>query len=176
MKPNIEDIEAGEYVLTSLRWDEVISKPGEPFNFRRHRRGDVVELNVEDARRLVLGGAVKKKGDSDPAQTLDGPSVPPGEDPDSDPDAASASSSEKPPVHEAPARHTIADVKAYVGDDVDKAAAILALEQANGEGRSTLVKWLEELATQPATQPASPAGSGGTVGESNPDPATSGPA
>lgn len=65
---DLNDIKAGKYELVALQWDEILSKPGEPFNFKRHKQGDVVELNVEDARRLVRAGAVVKPGSRQKAQ------------------------------------------------------------------------------------------------------------
>ena len=59
---DVNEIQAGEYELVALLWDEPLSKPGEPFNFTRHRRGDTVQLSAEDARRLVPAGAVVKPG------------------------------------------------------------------------------------------------------------------
>lgn len=58
----IDQIKAGQYELVALQWDEQISEPGEPFDFVRHVAGDIVTLNVEDARRLYAGGAVLPKG------------------------------------------------------------------------------------------------------------------
>lgn len=62
------DIKAGKYELVALQWDEILSKPGEPFNFKRHKQGEVLDLNVEDARRLVKAGAVVKPGARQKAQ------------------------------------------------------------------------------------------------------------
>lgn len=59
---DINDIKAGTYELVALRWDEPTSKPGEPFTFVRHRRGDKVELSESEAKRLVLAGAVVEPG------------------------------------------------------------------------------------------------------------------
>lgn len=74
-------IKAGKYELVALRWDEILSKPGEPFDFTRHHRGDEVTLNVEEARRLVLAGAVVKpsKDGEKPEVLGSGPSVAPEE-------------------------------------------------------------------------------------------------
>lgn len=58
----MSDIAAGKYELVALFWEEPLSKPGEPYNFVRHVRGDVVDLNVEEARRLVQAGAVVEPG------------------------------------------------------------------------------------------------------------------
>lgn len=60
---NPHDIKAGKYELVALSWDETTSKPGEPYAFRRHVQGDVVSLDVEQARRLVTAGAVVKPGE-----------------------------------------------------------------------------------------------------------------
>ena len=60
---DINEIKAGEYQLVVERWDERTSKPGEPFTFVRHRKGDLVELDEADARRLVLAGAVVTPGE-----------------------------------------------------------------------------------------------------------------
>ncbi len=59
---DLNDIKGGKYQLVSPRWDQITSKPGEPLDFTRHRRGDVIELNAEDAKRLVAAGAVVKPG------------------------------------------------------------------------------------------------------------------
>jgi hypothetical protein len=56
-------IEAGKYELLAVRWDELTSKPGEALTFVRHKKGDIVDLNVEEARRLFLAGAVGKPGE-----------------------------------------------------------------------------------------------------------------
>lgn len=58
-------MKAGKYELLAVRWDQVLSKPGEPFNFTRYRKGDVVDLDVEDARRLVKAGAVTPVSETD---------------------------------------------------------------------------------------------------------------
>lgn len=59
---DIDKIKAGKYELVAELWDEPKSKPGEPFDFVRHRRGDVVQLDAENARRLVAAGAVVEPG------------------------------------------------------------------------------------------------------------------
>jgi hypothetical protein len=61
-------IKAGKYELVALSWDEPTSKPGEPFAYKRHVRGDVITLDVEQARRLVLAGAVVKPGEREKAR------------------------------------------------------------------------------------------------------------
>lgn len=55
---DLNDIRPGTYLLTAKLWDEITSRPGQPFDFTRHRRGDIVDLNIEDARRLVVAEAV----------------------------------------------------------------------------------------------------------------------
>lgn len=63
-----DDVKAGTYELVAVLWDEPLSKPGEPFDFKRHRKGDKVKLDVEEARRLVAAGAVVKPGDLEKAR------------------------------------------------------------------------------------------------------------
>ena len=75
---DLSSIKAGEYELVALRWDEITSKPGEPFDFVRHRKGDKVTLDVEQARRLVVAGAVVKPGAESDELPGTGPSVAPG--------------------------------------------------------------------------------------------------
>ncbi|MFH5209266.1 hypothetical protein ACHIPZ_13830 [Antrihabitans sp. NCIMB 15449] len=48
-----------EYVLTALRFDQIVSAPGQQLEYRRRRRGDVIELADDEALRLVRAGAVK---------------------------------------------------------------------------------------------------------------------
>jgi hypothetical protein len=48
-----------EYVLTALRFDQIVSAPGQQLEYRRRRRGDVIELADDEALRLVQAGAVK---------------------------------------------------------------------------------------------------------------------
>ncbi|SFA60830.1 hypothetical protein SAMN05444374_11634 [Rhodococcoides kroppenstedtii] len=55
-------VTAGDYELVAALWDQQVSKPGEPFDFRRYRAGDIVTLDVEEARRLVAAGAVVPPG------------------------------------------------------------------------------------------------------------------
>lgn len=65
---DLEDVKAGKYELVAVSWDEIKSKPGEPLDFVRHRRGDIVTLDVETARRLVRSGAVVVPGAREEAQ------------------------------------------------------------------------------------------------------------
>lgn len=59
---DLNDVKAGKYQLVAVRWDEIKSKPGEPLVFKRHRKGDIVELDEATAKRLVKAGAVVTPG------------------------------------------------------------------------------------------------------------------
>ncbi|MGB6179877.1 MAG: hypothetical protein WBF79_01395 [Rhodococcus sp. (in: high G+C Gram-positive bacteria)] len=59
---DVNDVAAGVYELVAVQWDEITSKPGEPFDYKRHRRGDRVTLDVEEAKRLWLAGAIVEPG------------------------------------------------------------------------------------------------------------------
>lgn len=59
----IDQVQAGEYELVAEQFDQPLSKPGEPFNFKRYVRGDKVTLDVAEARRLYAGGAVVLPGE-----------------------------------------------------------------------------------------------------------------
>lgn len=63
----IDQVQAGEYELVAEQFDQPLSKPGEPFNFKRYVRGDKVTLNVEEARRLYAGGAIVLPGERERA-------------------------------------------------------------------------------------------------------------
>lgn len=65
---DINEIKAGEYELLADSWDETTSKLGEPYTFKRHYKGEVVTLNEEDARRLVIAGAAGEVGAREKAQ------------------------------------------------------------------------------------------------------------
>lgn len=57
-------IEAGEYELLDLRWDEPTSGPQDPvFTFTRHYQGEILTLDKAQAVRLVQAGSVAKKGE-----------------------------------------------------------------------------------------------------------------
>lgn len=58
----LNEIKAGPYELVAELWDKPISKPGEPFDFIRYRKGDTVDLSVDEARRLFTAGAVVEPG------------------------------------------------------------------------------------------------------------------
>lgn len=59
---DVSKVTAGEYQLIAALFDQQTSKLGEPFDFKRYRKGDVVTLNVEEAKRLVAAGAVVEPG------------------------------------------------------------------------------------------------------------------
>lgn len=58
-----DEVKAGRYELVASLWEEPISKPGDPYQSKRHVKGDMVNLNVEEARRLLAAGAVVKPGE-----------------------------------------------------------------------------------------------------------------
>lgn len=57
-----DDITAGRYEVVCEQWDEILSKPNEPLDFVRHVKGDLVDLDVAEARRLLKAGAVVEPG------------------------------------------------------------------------------------------------------------------
>lgn len=59
---DVNEVKSGKYQLVAKSWEQIHSKPGEPLDFTRYKRGDVVDLNVEDAKRLFAAGAVVKPG------------------------------------------------------------------------------------------------------------------
>lgn len=61
------EIKAGEYELDA-QWDEILSEPGKPLNYTRHKPGDVVKLDAGTAQRLVGAGVAFKKGERKKAQ------------------------------------------------------------------------------------------------------------
>lgn len=84
---DINEIKGGQlYQLLALRWDRQTSKPGEPFTFRRYRRGDLIGkgsekakngeptdptdllLSEDEARRLVAADAIAIPGSIEKAQ------------------------------------------------------------------------------------------------------------
>lgn len=64
---DVDSVKAGTYELVAVQWDEQTSKPGEPFDFIRHRAGDKVDLDVAEARRLWLAGAIVRPGERERA-------------------------------------------------------------------------------------------------------------
>lgn len=161
---DVNEIKAGKYQLVAVRWDQITSKPGEPLDFTRHRRGDIVDLSAEDAKRLVLASAVVKPGQLERSaaeqaraiaeaaqrqydailaglpedvrnEVAPGTVSQPGGDPDGD---DSSGGGTKVP--------TVKEVTDEVGDDPAKAQAALEAEQARGDdARSSLVSKLEAV-------------------------------
>lgn len=159
---NLNEIKAGKYQLVSVRWDQITSKPGDPLDYIRHRRGDIVELTAEDAKRLVTAGAVVKPGQLEQSAAEQAKAVAEqarrnyeavlaglpedvrsevapgtvshsGGDDESDGDGE-----DKPPP--------IKDIVKEVGDDPAKAQAALEAEQARGDdARSSLVEKLQAV-------------------------------
>lgn len=149
---DLNDVKAGKYQLVAVRWDQITSKPGEPLDYVRYRRGDTVELNAEDAKRLVKAGAVVKPGqlekdaleraraEFEAAQTQLS-AVLSGMPEDVRAEVAPETVSQEPT---GPGK--VADIKKDVGDDVEKARAALKAEQDLGDdARPSLVKHLEDL-------------------------------
>ena len=73
MLPDVNTIHAGEYELVALRWDQQVGlEPiwnaaqgravDQPKYVRRHR-GDLVQLDTGEARRLLTSGAVRRPVD-----------------------------------------------------------------------------------------------------------------
>lgn len=163
-KPDLSKVKAGKYRLISRRWDQILSKPGEPFDFVRHRAGDVVDLNVEDARRLVSAGAVVAEDEyARLEQQRAAAATPPvfdttglaalreqlGLDEDADQKAILAAVqglAAQTPL-DAPKSDKIGDILGWVGNDAEKAAAALALErqEKGDDARPTLVTGLEKV-------------------------------
>lgn len=133
-KPDLSKVTAGEYELIVLSWDEVKSKPGQPFDYVTHRKGDKVNLNVEQARRLVSAGAVKPVKKRASGQASQQQSAPPAGG-----DGVAVVDADGKAVN-------IDDVVAAVGNDPAKAKATLEAEKARGDAvRSTLVSKLEAV-------------------------------
>lgn len=65
-----ETPKAGRYELVAKLWEEPTSKPGEPYTYKRHVEGDLVDLDDEQARRLVAAGAVIEPGARERAAAL----------------------------------------------------------------------------------------------------------
>ncbi|SDC45990.1 hypothetical protein [Nocardioides lianchengensis] len=163
---DLNDVKAGKYQLVAVRWDQITSEPGKPLDYIRHRRGDIVELNAADARRLVKAGAVVKPGQleknaaeearalaeraaADYQAILAGlpedvrAEIAPGTVPQTPGSPAPGSGSDEKPATDA----SIELITAYVGDDKDRAAEFLTAEQGKGESaRATLVKKLQSVA------------------------------
>ncbi|WP_094980339.1 hypothetical protein [Rhodococcus pyridinivorans] len=51
-----------KYRIVAESWDEILSKPGEPLNYTRHRKGTVVEVPDAEVDRLIRAGAIEPAG------------------------------------------------------------------------------------------------------------------
>lgn len=164
MTTDLNDVKAGKYQLVAVRWDQITSKPGEPLDYVRHRRGAIVDLTAEDAKRLVAAGAVVKPGQlektkAEQARALaeraaaDYQAILAGlpEDVRSEVapttvSAAGGSTSGSTGAAGSGSVPTISDVLKGVGTDKDKAAAALTTEKERGDdARSTLVEKLQAI-------------------------------
>jgi hypothetical protein len=81
-KPSEEQAPAGKYRLLASVWNRIVSGPNEPRRFVKHYRGAVVDLESEDAERMLRHGVVE---------------------PTTDEQAASAAAQTEPPVAQATA-------------------------------------------------------------------------
>ncbi len=157
---DLNDVKAGKYQLVAVRWDQITSKPGEPLDYIRHRKGAIVDLNAEDAKRLVAAGAVVKPGQLEKNKAEQAKAiadraaaeyqailaglpadvrreVAPSTVPATGAGNGTAGADKAP---------TIEEVMDQVGTDPAKATAALAAEQARGDAaRSTLVSKLEAV-------------------------------
>lgn len=167
---DLNDVKAGKYQLVAQRWDQITSKPGEPLDYVRHRRGDIVDLNTEDAKRLVAAGAVVKPGQLEKTRAEQARAVAEraqreyeailaglpedvrGDVTASRRDGGSGTAGDSGQGAQYvegsdPADFNVGQIEAYVGDDQARAADVLAREQARGDkARSSLVKKLEGIA------------------------------
>ena len=127
---------AGKYEVTAHFWEQITSKPGQPLDYIRHRKGAVVELDdAAEIRRLVDAGAIKpvSKG----ARTSDSGK--------GDQSQGGSDSSEGGQSDDSGKPATAEEILADVGDDPDKAAAVLEVEKASDKPRSTLITKLEKV-------------------------------
>ena len=149
---DLNDVKAGKYQLVAVRWDQITSKPGEPLDYTRYRKGDTVDLNVEDAKRLVAAGAVVKPGQLEKDRVEAARAQFERAQADLNalltglPDDVRAEVAPETVPQEPSGPGKVADIKKDVGDDVDKAKAALATEQELGDdARPSLVKHLEDV-------------------------------
>lgn len=152
----INDIKGGKYQLVAEVWDRILSDPGQPYNFERFVKGDVVTLTDSEAKRLVSSGAFVKPGEFErlaveqlkaqlalaeaqveAAQArLDDAD---GADSDGDGEKGTGKGGEGKSVTSVPA------ILESVGDDKAKAQAALDAENATDKPRTTLVTSLEAI-------------------------------
>lgn len=150
---DLNDVKAGKYQLVAVRWDQITSKPNEPLDYIRHRKGAIVDLNVEDAKRLVAAGAVVRPGQLEKTKAEQARAQ--AERAAAEYQAILAGLPEDVRAEVAPTTVTatgggstpkIEDVMSEVGDDAAKAQAALAAEQARGDdARPRLVTKLEAV-------------------------------
>ena len=48
-----------KYRIIAESWDQILSKPGEPLNYTRHRKGAVVDVPDAEVDRLLKAGAIE---------------------------------------------------------------------------------------------------------------------
>lgn len=150
---DLNDVKAGKYQLVARRWDQITSKPGEPLDYVRHRRGGIVELNAEDAKRLVAAGAVVKPGQLEQTAAEQARAVAERAQRDYEailtglPDDVRAEVAPETTASTGAGSTTVKAVLDEVGDDPVKAAAALETERSRGDdARVTLVDKLEAIA------------------------------
>lgn len=152
---DLNDVKAGKYQLVAVRWDQITSKPGEPLDYVRHRRGAIVDLNAEDAKRLVAAGAVVKPGQLEKTKAEQARAL--AERAAAEYQAILAGLPEDVRKEVAPATvsqtgdqgnkgPTADEILAAVGDDKEKAAKALATEQSQEKPRKVLVEKLQKIA------------------------------
>lgn len=148
----VNEIKAGKYQLVAVRWDQITSKPGAPLDYIRHRRGDIVDLSSEDAKRLVMAGAVVKPGALERSAAEQARAI--AEQAQRNYDAILAGLPDEVRSEVAPGTvaatgkaPTVEEILTDVGEDKEKAAAALASEQeARGDkARKTLVEPLQAI-------------------------------
>lgn len=66
--PDDGNIKGGAYQLLHDKMQMVTSEPGKPYAFKNYKRGDVVQLDDEQADRLVRLGAFGKPGEQEQAE------------------------------------------------------------------------------------------------------------
>lgn len=66
--PDDENVKGGLWQLLHQKFTKVLSKPREPYAFKEYKRGDIVELDDEQADRLVRLGAFGKPGEAEQAE------------------------------------------------------------------------------------------------------------
>lgn len=149
---DLNDVKAGKYQLVAVRWDQITSKPGQPLDYVRYRRGDIVDLTAEDAKRLVAAGAVVKPGELEKTKAEQAKAL--AERAAAEyrailaglPEDVRAEIAPEAVVRSEPTPGSADAIVAEVGDDIEKAKAALAAETGDGgKNRSGLVKKLEAI-------------------------------